>query len=157
MICFEQLNEQQIPDLLYLASVFESESLFVKVDPRAFRQTLLNLINNDSGVVYCAISGGRVVGSIGGMMVMCPLGGVKKMMELFWFVSPDHRNGNIGIKLLSMFERKAVESGCGSIMMVHMSDSMPERIKALYVGRGYAEIETSYSKDLKSWDGEQQR
>jgi hypothetical protein len=151
-ISIKPLEERQIPDLLHLASIFEGESAFVKVDPGTFEQTLLSLIKSDLGVVYCAVSSGHVVGSIGGMIVTCPLSGLKKMMELFWFVDPMHRKGNIGIKLLSTFEIKAFESGCDSIMMVHMADSMPGKIKRLYVGRGYVEIETTYSKELKPWE-----
>ncbi len=67
-------------------------------------------------------------------------------VETFWFVAPEHRG--IGIRLFNAFEKWAKDNQCSKTAMIHLTDSMPERLEQLYLKRGYRLIEKHYVKDL---------
>ena len=66
--------------------------------------------------------------------------------EFFWFVSESYRKD--GIRLYRTFENWARERGAKTLQMVHLSDSMPDKLKKFYLRSGFAEIETRYAKSL---------
>ena len=66
--------------------------------------------------------------------------------EFFWFVNPESRGS--GLKLLKVFEKWAKEKGCKKVIMVHLSDSMPEKIRNIYLRFGYKVAETHYIKEV---------
>jgi len=70
----------------------------------------------------------------------------KIAIETFWFVLPQYRGP--GLKLLDAFEELAKKEGCQQVALVHLSDSFPERLKALYLRRGYNFVESHYVKEM---------
>ena len=97
-------------------------------------------------MIFALTDGETVVGMIGGMAYPEPYSGDLVAQEFFWYVRDGHRGG--GIRLYRAFEAWAREKQCLEIRMGHLSDSMPEKLKRVYVALGFREVETNYSKDL---------
>jgi GNAT superfamily N-acetyltransferase len=68
--------------------------------------------------------------------------------ELAWYVSPNSRSGNCGIKLLKAGEDYAKLTGCKKMSMVFMESSMPQTIKNIYDKMGYKLTETRHERAL---------
>ncbi len=66
--------------------------------------------------------------------------------ECFWFVAPEHRGR--GLELLNAYEAAAQARGAKRCSMIHLLSLQPERLRDLYIRRGYAPVETSYFKEL---------
>jgi GNAT superfamily N-acetyltransferase len=65
--------------------------------------------------------------------------------ECFWYVHPDSRGR--GTSLLKAYEQWADEQGCKKKIMVHLMDSMSDRLKNLYERKGYRAMEVHYVKE----------
>lgn len=89
----------------------------------------------------------EVVGFVSGIKSFL-LGSPAALMgvELAWWVTPDHRGGKNGIKLLKFIETLAREQGIKYWTMVSMESSMPEQINGLYEKLGYKKSETGFTK-----------
>ncbi len=99
------------------------------------------------GVVFLLEQAGQIVGAIGGLVYPEPYSGELVASEMFWFVRPDCRGS--GMKLYFVFEEWARERGCDAIRMVHLSDSMPAKLRYVYARLGFEEVETHFSKPLR--------
>lgn len=99
------------------------------------------------GAVFVLDEGRGIAGTIGGVLFPEPYSGELVATEMFWFVSSGSRGG--GVALYRAFERWARERGCTALRMVHLSDSMPEKLRDFYSRLGFQEIETHYSKPLR--------
>lgn len=98
------------------------------------------------GVIFVAEDGPRLVGMIAGYAVQEPIGQLRLLDELAWWVEIDYRNGSTGPKLLREWERWAQAEGLEAIRMISPADS-PE-VGAYYAKRGYFPIETAWLKRL---------
>ena len=45
-------------------------------------------------------------------------------------------------------ERWSKLKGCQRVIMIHMSDLMPEEVKGMYLKNGYEKLETHYIKEI---------
>ena len=73
--------------------------------------------------------------------------GVKSAQDMAWFVHKDYRHGRVGVDLLKMAEKVAMERGCreSSISVKMLKTDKPERIlKAL----GYVVTDHRLTKQL---------
>jgi GNAT superfamily N-acetyltransferase len=68
--------------------------------------------------------------------------------ELAWWVSPQHRGKNNGVRLLSQLENQAKAAGVKHWMMAYMEVSMPAKVAAMYESMGYEKVETFYRRVL---------
>lgn len=101
------------------------------------------------GLLFVAENDQEIIGFTAGVTV--PLMGNSDVLhgtELAWWVSPQHRGGSAGIKLLMALEGAARELGCVYWSMVFMETSMPEAVRGMYDKLGYELKETSYGKRL---------
>jgi GNAT superfamily N-acetyltransferase len=87
-----------------------------------------------------------VQGAIGGLLYPDPYSGEMIATEMFWFVRSAHRGE--GMKLYREFERWAIAQGAQRIRMVHLADSMPDRLSVLYRRLGYRLAETVWEKEI---------
>ena len=106
------------------------------------------LLESGIGVVFVAEEAGEVIGCIGGMIYPDLYSGVPVATEFFWIVQQEHRGS--GLRLYKAFENWARKHNCVQIRMVHLSDSMPERLSRFYKHFGYEPAETHYVLQLES-------
>ncbi len=105
------------------------------------------LIEKESGVIFVAEDDGEIIGAIGGMVYPEPYSGELVVQEFFWFVRPGHR-GSAGLRLYEALEYWSRQKQARALRMVHLMDSMPEKLSRVYKRLGYEQVETLYSKDL---------
>jgi len=105
------------------------------------------IIASELGVIFIAEDDGEIIGAIAGMAVPEPYSGDLVVSEFFWFVRPGHR-GSAGLRLYEALEYWARQKGAKTMRMVHLMDSMPEKLARIYKRLGYEQVETLYSKDL---------
>lgn len=143
MIIYEATPDQAYGVAKFMKS-FEAETSHVLVDPEYAGRKYAEMITNGNGHMFVMEENGEMIGGLG-----CVVGDDlhyprKIAIETYWFMHPDHRG--YGIKLLRHFEAWAKEHGCGYTAMVHLVDSMPDSLEALYARRGYTLIEKHYLK-----------
>lgn len=145
-----KLRKAEISDLPRLAGcaeAFYSASQFLKrFDIQKFTDLWTALINNGTGVIFLLEHEGEITGTIGGMIYPEPYSGELVASEFFWFVHEANRGG--GIRLYKAFEQWARDNDCSQIMMVHLCDSMPDKLERVYKHFGYQAAEVRYVKEL---------
>ena len=114
--------------------------------PEVFERTWRSLIEANIGVIFLLESSRNIVGGLGAIKCPDPNNGEMIASELFWFVEKEYRGS--GLKLLKAFEAWAQEQGIKKILMVHLSELMPGKLKKLYERMGYKELETHYIKEV---------
>jgi hypothetical protein len=130
------------------AKEFYASSKFLgKFDIERFVTFWKNQIENGQGVIFAALDDGEIIGAIGGMAYPEPYIDEISVQEFFWFVRPGNR-GLAGLRLYDAFEGWAIEKGASHIRMVHLMDSMPEKLERVYGRLGFVPVEKLYSKDL---------
>lgn len=113
-----------------------------------FIGTLTDLMESEQATVLVAYHDSQAVGLFIFLTVPHPFTGLMVSQELVWYVHPEFRGTSIGPRLFQEFERLAKEYGSELAMMVHLKNSMPERLAKFYVKKGYLETETTYTKRL---------
>ncbi len=111
-----------------------------------FRELWTNLLTSGMGIILVVDGKNGPAGTIGGFLHQDLYSDALVAEEMFWFVGAASRGS--GIRLYRAFEVWARQSGAQTIQMVHLADSMPERLADFYLGRGYELVETRYSKRL---------
>jgi GNAT superfamily N-acetyltransferase len=143
----ERLSIENIEDLAVIAENFYSSSEFLNdFNMEVFKKSWSMFLNDGDGVIFVSRKDGEITGTIGGCKYPDPNSGEMLATEFFWFVNPESRGD--GLKLLKTFEKWAEEEGCKKVIMVHLSDSMPEKVKHIYERFGYKAAETHYIKEV---------
>ena len=155
---------EDLPRLHGLANEFYSASSILGRLPfemHRFVKAWTNFLESEIGVIFLAVSihaperdnntdrlasRDEVTGMIGGIQYPDLYSGVLIATEFFWFVSEANRG--TGIRLYKAFEGWAKEQGCEQIRMIHLNDSMPEKLAKFYLRLGYEQSETHYLKEL---------
>ena len=114
--------------------------------PEVFEKTWTNLFKAKIGVIFLLKSGEKIIGSLGAVKYPDPNSGEMIATEFFWFVNKESRGK--GLKLMKAFESWVAEQGIKKMIMVHLSGSMPEKLKSLYKRMGYNEMETHFIKEI---------
>ncbi len=129
------------------AQEFYASSKFLRTfDIDKFVTFWKNMIESGMGVIIAAWDEGEPIGAIGAMAFPDPYSGEIVVQEFFWFVRPNHRGA--GLRLYYALEKWAIEKGARVIRMVHLMDSMPEKLSRVYGRLGFEMVETLYSKEL---------
>lgn len=130
-----------------LAAAFYDSSRFL----RGFRlerfTAFWSQLLGGAGVIFVDESAdGAITGAIGGLAYPEPYSGELVATEFFWFVLPGARGG--GLRLYRAFEAWASERGCSQLRMVHLEDSMPDRLATVYTRLGFIAAERHFVKEL---------
>jgi GNAT superfamily N-acetyltransferase len=142
-----QAEIEDLPKMENCAREFYASSRFLKgFDIAKFCQLWSQLLARGTGVIFMLESDGEIQGSIGGVIYPDAYSESLIATEFFWFVR--HSERGQGLKLYRAFETWAREKACDEIRMVHLHDSMPERLATLYRRLGYQAAETHYVKEL---------
>lgn len=125
---------------------FEQASSHVKVNIEYAAKTYTDMVEKGIAAFFVLEKDGDIVGGLGA--IKCPDLHSGKLMavETFWFVHPHHRGQ--GLRLLAEFEVWGKAEGCQTLAMIHMADSYPDRLEALYRRRGYNLAEKHYLKEI---------
>lgn len=142
-----QATVEDLPGMEAGAREFYASSKYLgKFDPVRFVSVWTNLISSQAGVIFLLIEADELEGAIGGVVYPDLYSGEIIATEFFWFVRQEHRGG--GLRLYKEFEEWAKWKGASQIRMVHLQDSMPDKLERLYRHWGYQPIETHYAKEL---------
>ena len=104
------------------------------------------LLTSGAGVIFAEDCDGEIVGVIGGIVHQEIYGEEVIAEEFFWFVREAFRGA--GVRLYRRFEDWARERGASEIQMVHLFDSMPDRVAKFYLRSGFEPVEMRYRKAL---------
>lgn len=104
------------------------------------------LLGNGTGVIFLLFQDEEIVGALGG--VAYPDAYTSRLIasEFYWFVGSQSRGG--GVRLYRLFEEWARLRGCSELRMVHLLDSMPEKVARFYDRAGFKPLEVHYAKEL---------
>lgn len=139
------LKSEEIQKLVPLAVEFIAESKEdIPFNPEHFIKTWEQILSSGAGSIIKYEKNGKIVGALGFLIYPDILSGELKATETFWFIRKSQRGH--GLKLLEEFEYTAKNMGVKRIMMAHLKCLMPEKIKSIYLNRGYREIETQYER-----------
>jgi GNAT superfamily N-acetyltransferase len=144
---YRYLDSGEVHKIEELARQFLIDSEFAEYDMSHMRGFWQSAIDNGIGAIFAAIDCSKVIGGIGMLRhpdIHC---GKMTAVEAFWIVLKEYRKSNIGIKLLREFETWADRNGCKRKGLIHLSDSMPEKLKHLYESMGYRLLESHYIKE----------
>jgi GNAT superfamily N-acetyltransferase len=109
------------------------------------------LLSKGLGVIFKWEENGRVVGLIGAILSSGMFDGKVVAQEAFWFVSPEFRGHSGGIRLFKEVENWAQLVGVERLFMTYMHSSMPEKLQKFYERQGFVALETSFIKEITSW------
>ena len=142
-------EQKDLPEIVDLIMSFYAEGLHksgLSFDRESLLQTA-GLIA-ESHIMLVA-ENGTVQGVIAGIVSNSMFDYSQKVVEeKIWFISREYRGKGAAIRLFKTFEKTAKELGASLIMMVHMADVMPGKVKKIYSSFGYREIESHYIKPL---------
>jgi GNAT superfamily N-acetyltransferase len=111
-----------------------------------FREIWTQLLDG-GGVIFADFDeSGTITGLLGGVIHRGIYGDQLIAEEFFWFVREAQRGA--GVRLYRRFEQWARDRGAASIQMVHLFDSMPEKVARFYLRAGFEPIEMRYAKAL---------
>ena len=143
----EILEPHEIPKLVPLAHEFIAESgEDFPFNDEHFVKTWGQIYDAKAGSIIKIEKDGKIIGALGFLIFPDILSGELKASEAFWFVKKEHRG--VGIELLDEFERISKRIGVKRMNMVHLKKLMPEKVKSIYLKKGYRELETNYEKVL---------
>lgn len=141
------LNPKEIPKLIPLAHAFIEESgEDIPFDAEHFKHTWDQIYLTKTGSIIKYEKDGEIVGALGFLVYKDILSGQLKATETFWFVKKEHRGA--GVLLLDEFERISKIMGVKKVMMAHLKNLMPEKVKSIYLKKGYREVETQYERSI---------
>jgi GNAT superfamily N-acetyltransferase len=145
----QQITVEQLPALSGLAESFYSSSAVLSAAPfqlEKFVEMWRELIALERGVIFLLMDREQPVGAFGGILHLEQYSDKPIASEFFWFVQEEARGR--GILLMREFEKWARERGAREFRMIHLADSMPERLKDFYLRDGFHVVETAYAKEL---------
>ena len=104
------------------------------------------LIKSKKGKIFALEKERKIIGALGFLITPALEDGVLTATEAFWYVDEKHRGS--GLRLFNKYESYAKSKGCKRIGMVHLENSMPDKLKKLYVRKKYKHVESMYLKEL---------
>jgi GNAT superfamily N-acetyltransferase len=149
VMIFEVKTVDQLRELQDILENFY-KILPYKEDIDGFRKTWLptweKLIKTKSGKIFALEKDKKIIGALGFFITPAVEDGALCCTEAFWYVHENYRGS--GIKIFNKFEDYAKSIGCKRIAMVHLENSMPDKLKKLYTRKKYKHIESMYLKEL---------
>lgn len=134
-------TEADLEVLMKLARHFVKASPYTDLcDDDTIRTVITNLVNMDKHEAVILMY--DEVAFLAGIKTKFMFGTSSIASEICWWVEPDHRHQNIGMKLLKEFELWAKLAGCASVYMV----SLDEEVGKFYEKNGYVLQERNYMK-----------
>jgi N-acetylglutamate synthase-like GNAT family acetyltransferase len=140
-----QATEADIDNAIDLLKEFQEESLVVYGFEINF-QTAQQLLKAYVATSLILEADDKIVGVISGTVNTYPLDGSKIYQEAVWFVSKPYRRH--GLLLLKSLEDNCRENGIKHLVMVHLGNSIGEKVERFYIKQGFKGLEKHYIKTL---------
>jgi GNAT superfamily N-acetyltransferase len=134
--------------IIEMAQRFRECTDFILVDVETCVATYEAVISRGTGAVFGYLLDGQIVGALACIKAQDLHFPRMMAVETFWYVSPEHGSKGIGKSLFERFEEWAKEEKCDYTAMIHLADSYPETLEALYTRRGYKLTEKHYMKEV---------
>jgi len=91
---------------------------------------------------------GRITSALGAAFIKDGFSGRPVAMESFWYVLPEFRSAGVGMPLFFAFEEAARLREATRVIMVHLAELAPAKMKAFYESQGYRMVEQTFWKEL---------
>lgn len=141
-------KEQDVDAIVELIMLFYAEGLNasgLSFDKESLRVTVDTVIKNHIFIV--AENDDGIQGCIAGLFASSIFDNKQKVVEeKIWFIKPEFRGNGAAIKLLKALEVTAKTIGADIIIMAHMTNIMPDKVKKIYNSFGYKQAESHYIK-----------
>lgn len=98
--------------------------------------------------MFGAFEGETFLGLICGRVSVDIYSGQIEGSEMGWYVFPEYRKNNIGVKLLLEFEQWCKSRGAKRITMVYMDGPCKEEMLSLYQRMGFSPMQYSVVKEI---------
>jgi GNAT superfamily N-acetyltransferase len=109
--------------------------------------TLRHLIDDENAALFVACKGDERIGMAGALAYPMYFNiRQKAAQEMFWWVSPEHRGGTAGVRLMQSMERWAASLGCQTMTMVCLPIDGPA--ESIYQRMGYRPLERNFVRRL---------
>lgn len=142
-----QATVEDLPNMGECAGKFYASSKVLRdFDLNRFCELWRSLLDSGMGVIFVLEDEGKIHGAIGGVKYPDTYSARQVATEFFWFVDPASRGA--GLSLYHLFEKWAREQSCDEIRMVHLADSMPEKLERVYRHLGFERVEVHYRKEF---------
>jgi GNAT superfamily N-acetyltransferase len=131
-------------DLIYsMAKEFAKQSPYTEfVNYDYLLEMIKDFINSPNEDKIILLNADK--GMLAAMVTPFMFGNVILGVEVAWWVSPEHRNSNVGKELIEAFEFWAKKVGCHSTTLACMDIDLEK----FYQKRGYTKYESVYMKEL---------
>ena len=106
------------------------------------------MLSQGYGEIYVAERAGKVVGLVGGIFSPSLFNGELTLLFHFWFVRPEHRGSNLGIRLFETLEGQVKIRGASAALAGHILTINGDGFKAFFEKKGYALREMVYRKEF---------
>lgn len=113
-----------------------------------FLNTWHSLLSVGIGAMWRYDHCGRLVGLFGAMIGPDLCDGEVVAQEAFWYVERSSRGTIGGVKLYKEFMKWSIQIGAKRVIIAHLKNSMPEKLRKFYLAEGFQEVETHYLKQL---------
>lgn len=151
---YRQALEWDIPELLKVAEAyyefgpFEAHGLeYNRGHMDAYIRQMMDM--PDQCLILVAETGGRIVGTVGAVLVQWFMAHNQKIAgEHWWFVHPAHRGQGIAQGLLDGFEAWARKHGAACLKMGSLPNEHQARLDGWYKTKGFMAGEHTWAKRL---------
>lgn len=127
-------------DLLRMGELMQQESpRFNKFTfDREKSATLINhLISINNGIIVVAEKDGAIVGMLGGMVTEHFFSRDLYACDFVVYIEPEYRGGSTVIRMIKLFEQRAIELGAKEVSLGISTELQSERTASLYEKLGY--------------------
>ena len=137
----------RLRELIPLIEEFYASSKFLRnFNADHCEEVWIKFITDGVGVIFLLEENGKIIGFLAALKYPDINSGELVATELAWFVKSTRRRK--GLLLLKEFEEWAKKEKCKRVIMVHLMDSMPDKLRRVYEGRGYRAMEINYGKEI---------
>lgn len=143
---------KDINQIYQCAKSFEKESNVFKsiggIDEKTFKENLEKYFNHNLLKCWVVEKENKIVSGLACVEILDFLSNVKCLIEMFWFCLKEYRGNLENIKMFKIMEDYAKNNDIGYIQMIHLCDSMPEKMEKFYKKKGYKMLQKCYNKEL---------
>lgn len=139
-------TEKDIGPILIWGETMWNESQFVKYDYDYghVALTVKDLIKDEDGICFVAVSNGVPVGGFLGKIGHHFFGKCRYAFDLALYVAPEFRKGSLGVRLLKEYIAQAKELGADEITIGNSTGIDEGRVGRLYEALGFTKYGYNY-------------
>jgi len=125
-----------------------SDPIFTRIPPDPIRLGAFACDLLESGGLFVADRGGRLIGLLGVIAAIDPRSGTRFATEIGWWVEPSARGSIAGVRLLRAGEEWARAHDCTEFHCFAPWTPLHNEIALVLEREGYAAYETAFAKRL---------